>query len=103
VLQIDGQTFDDKHLRQPAVWPGPQAGSATTAWESRFYDPTRAYTGPWAWFRMIDDNRVSGADPQHALLNIKNRYHSVRITVEPSSAAVNPFTSGMWRQFSCES
>jgi type VI secretion system protein ImpL len=103
VLQIDGQTFDDRHLKQPAVWPGPQAGSATTAWESRFYDPTRAYNSPWAWFRMIDDNRMSVADPQRVLLNVKNKYHSVRITVEPSSAGLNPFTSGTWRQFSCES
>jgi type VI secretion system protein ImpL len=103
VLQIDGQNFDDKHLKQPAVWPGPQAGSATTAWESRFYDPTTAYSGPWAWFRMIDDNRMASADPQRVLLNIKNKYHSVRITIEPSSAALNPFGSGTWRQFSCES
>ncbi|HEY2433465.1 MAG TPA: type VI secretion system membrane subunit TssM [Vicinamibacterales bacterium] len=103
VLALDGQNFDDKHFRQPGVWPGPQAGSATTAWESRYYDPTKAYGGPWAWFRLIDEYREGVPDPQHVLLNVKNRYHRVHITVEPSSAAANPFTSATWRQFSCES
>ncbi|MEP6592059.1 MAG: type VI secretion system membrane subunit TssM [Acidobacteriota bacterium] len=103
VLQVDGQNFDDKHGRQPAVWPGPQPGAASSSWESRYYDPTRAYGGPWAWLRMIDDTRVAAPDPQRVLLNIKNRYHSVRITVEPATAAASPFTTGTWRQFSCES
>ena len=103
ILQIDGQNFDDKHGRQEVKWPGAQSGMAATSWESRYYDPTRSYGGPWAWFRMIDDTRVSIPDPQRVVLNIKNRYHSVRVTVEPSSAAANPFTSGTWRQFSCES
>ncbi|MEO6237724.1 MAG: type VI secretion system membrane subunit TssM, partial [Vicinamibacterales bacterium] len=103
VLQIDGQPYDDKHLKQTAVWPGAQTGSAATAFESRFFDPTKAYNGPWAWFRMIDDNRLAGGEAQRVVLNIKNRYHSVHIVVEPSSAGLNPFTSGTWRKFSCES
>jgi type VI secretion system protein ImpL len=104
ILQVDGVNFDDKHgPRQAGTWPGPQPSQAATSWESRFYDPTRAYGDPWALFRLIDDTRVSIPDPQRVLLNVKNRYHSVRVTVEPSSAATNPFTSGTWRQFSCES
>jgi type VI secretion system protein ImpL len=103
VLQVDGTNFDDKHFKQPGVWPGPQAGSATTAWESRYYDPTKAYGGPWAWFRLIDDFREGVLDSQHVVLNVKNRYHRIHVTVEPSSAAANPFTSASWRQFSCES
>jgi type VI secretion system protein ImpL len=103
ILQVDGTNFDDKHFKQPGVWPGPQAGSATTAWESRYYDPTKAYGGPWAWFHLIDDYREGAPDSQHVLLNVKNRYHRIHVTVEPSSAAANPFTSASWRQFSCES
>jgi type VI secretion system protein ImpL len=103
VLQIDGQYFDDKHARQEVTWPGSQSGSATTAWESRYYDPTKAFGGPWAWFHLMDEYREGVPDPQHVLLNVKNRYHRVHITIEPSSAAANPFTSASWRQFSCES
>ena len=104
ILQIDGKNFDDKHLKQPASWPGPVPGSASSSWDSRYYDPTRTYGGPWAWFRMIDDNRVGPPDPQQRIaLNIRNRYHTVRVTVEPGRASLNPFASGSWRQFSCES
>jgi type VI secretion system protein ImpL len=103
ILQVDGQNFDNKNSKQPGNWPGPQSGSATTSWESRYFDPTKAYGGPWAWFHLIDETRVSVPDPQHVLLDIHNKYHRVRVTLEPSSAAANPFTSLSWRQFSCES
>jgi type VI secretion system protein ImpL len=105
VLQVDGQTMDDKHFKQPVTWPGPNPGSALSEWESRYYDPMKAYGGPWAWFHMIDDTRVATApDPQQRiLLNIQNRYHRVHVTVEPSSASANPFASWDWRQFSCQS
>jgi len=104
VLQIDGQNLDDKHLKQEAKWPGPVPGHATSSFESSYYDPTKAYGGPWAWFRMIDDTRVGAPDAQQRImLNIQNKYHRVHVTVEPGRAAANPFANGSWRQFSCES
>ena len=104
VLQIDGQNLDDKHLKQQVAWPGPVPGHAASTFESRYFDPTKTYGGPWAWFRQIDDTRVGGPDAQQRiLLNIQNRYHRVRVTVEPTRASDNPFATGTWRQFSCES
>jgi len=104
VLQIDGQNLDDQHLKQPVSWPGPVPGHATRTFESRYFDPTKPYGGPWAWFRMIDDTRVGAPDPQQRiLLNIQSRYHRVHVTVEPSRASDNPFATGTWRHFSCES
>jgi type VI secretion system protein ImpL len=104
VLQIDGQNLDDKHLKQAVAWPGPVPGHAASSFESRYYDPTKTYGGPWAWFKMIDDTRVGAPDPQQRiLLRIQNRYHRVHVTVEPSRASDNPFATGIWRHFSCES
>jgi type VI secretion system protein ImpL len=105
VLTIDGQIMDDKHLKQPATWPGPTPGSASSAFEARYFDPAKTYAGPWAWFRMIDATRVATApDPaQRILLTLQDRYHRVHVTVEPSSATTNPFASWDWRQFSCQS
>ena len=103
VLRIDGKNYDDKNGKQPAVWPASAPGEASSAFEGDFFDPTATYTGPWGWFKMIDGTRVAGGDAQRVMLNVRNRYHSVRISVEPSSAVGNPFTSGLWRQFSCES
>jgi type VI secretion system protein ImpL len=104
VLQVDGQNMDDKHLKQPVTWPGPTPGHAASTFESRYYDPTKTYGGPWAWLRMIDDTRVGASDAQQrVMLNIQNRYHRVHVTVEPSRASENPFATTSWRQFSCES
>ncbi len=103
ILQIDGQNLDDKHMKQPVTWPGPVPGHATTSFESRYYDPTQAFGGPWAWFRMIDHTRMGAADAQQRIvLNLKNRYHRVQVTVEPGRASPSPFATGTWRQFSCE-
>jgi type VI secretion system protein ImpL len=103
VLQIDGQNFDDKHLKQSASWPGPVPGYAASTFESRYFDPSKTYGGPWAWFRQIDETRVGAPDPQQRiLLNIQNRHHRVRVTIEPTRASDNPFATGTWRRFSCE-
>jgi type VI protein secretion system component VasK len=86
------------------VWPGPVPGHAASSFESRYFDPTQTYGGPWAWFKMIDDTRVGAPDPQQRiLLRIQNRFHRVHVTVEPSRASDNPFATGIWRHFSCES
>jgi type VI secretion system protein ImpL len=104
ILEVDGTYTDDKHMRQQVTWPGPKPGRAATSFESRYYDPTKVYQGPWAWFRMVDDARVGVPDAQDRIvLNIQNRYHRVHITVEGATAAGNPFASGSWRQFNCQS
>ena len=90
VLQIDGQLYDDKHLKQSAAWPAAAAGSAATSFEGRYYDPTRSYSGPWAWFRMVDDNRVAGAESrtraaehQEPLPQRPHRRGTIQRVVEP--------------------
>jgi type VI secretion system protein ImpL len=105
VLQIDGQNMDDKHQKQPVTWPGPTPGSASSAFEARYFDPPKPYGGPWAWFRMVDATRVATApDPgQRILLTLQDRYHRVHVTVEPSTATTSPFATWDWRQFSCQS
>ena len=104
VLQIDGQTTDTKGQKQPVTWPGPMPGNAIPTFEARYFDPPKPYGGPWAWFRMVDDHRAGAPDAQQRIgLSIQDSYHRVRVTVEPARATGNPFASGSWRQFSCES
>jgi type VI secretion system protein ImpL len=104
VLQIDGQTVDDKRGRQAVTWPSSSAGSALAAFDARYYDTPRGFTGAWAWFKLVDATRVGTVDAQQRIgLNIADSYHRVRVTVEPARATANPFASGNWRQFVCES
>jgi type VI secretion system protein ImpL len=105
VLTIDGQNTDDKHAKQEVMWPGPNPGSASSAFEARYFDPPKRYGGPWAWFRMIDATRMAAAPDagQRILLTLQDHYHRVHVTVEPSTSAPSPFASWDWRQFSCQS
>jgi type VI secretion system protein ImpL len=106
ILQIDGQNFDDAHqppVRKQAVWPG-KAGQVVVAFEGRFFDPSRPYGGPWAWFRMIDETMEGAPDAQQRIrLKVQNPHHSVYVTVEAARAGNSPFALRAWRQFSCES
>jgi hypothetical protein len=53
---------------------------------------------------MIDDTRAGAPDAQQRIgLNIQNTHHRVHVTVEPGRASANPFATGSWRQFNCES
>jgi type VI secretion system protein ImpL len=108
VLQIDGSLFDGAHrgpVRAPAVWPGPQSGLVTAAFEgTKIFVPPAAYQGPWAWFRMIDATAEGAADGQQRVrLNVQSEGHRAVVAVEPVRATGNPFSTRSWRQFSCES
>ena len=105
VLEIDGKTLRQQGARDgQSPWPGPAPGKVMSAFEARYYDPPRHYGGPWAWFRLVDENREGAPDAQQRIrLKIQDRYHHVTATVEPGRAGDNPFATGAWRQFSCES
>src|SRR5262249_9509511 len=105
VLEIDGdQRTDTQHPRSLMKWPGAPPARAVRSFEATNYDPPKPYGGAWAWFRMIDDARVGTPDPQQRImLNLKDTYHRVHVTVEPARATGNPFADPPWRQFKCES
>jgi type VI secretion system protein ImpL len=104
ILTIDGTNTDSKTAKQAVTWPGPTPGHARTAFDARYFDQPKIYGGPWALFRMIDETRVGAPDAQQRImLNVKDTYHRVHVTVEPGRATGNPFATGSWRQFSCES
>jgi type VI secretion system protein ImpL len=103
ILEIDGQTLDDKRMKQPAEWPGPVSGHAAASFESRYFDPTHTFPGAWGLFKLIDATRVGAPDAQQrVVLNLQNKYHSVRVTIEPGRASPSPFATADWRQFRCE-
>ncbi len=53
---------------------------------------------------MIDAMRVGAPDAEQRIgLIVQDHYHRVRVTIEPARVTGNPFASGSWRQFSCES
>jgi type VI secretion system protein ImpL len=105
ILQIDGQNTEatpgPPKLWQ-VKWPGPVSGAAVATFEERYLDPpTHSFSGPWAWFKMIDQTVQPSSDPRRTVLRVRGAFHQVQITVEPSTVLNNPFASREWRQFSC--
>jgi type VI secretion system protein ImpL len=105
ILQVDGQntevTQGPPKLWQ-LKWPGPVSGAAVATFEERYIDPpTLNFSGPWAWFRMVDAAIQPSPDPRRVVLRVRGSYHQVQITVEPSTALNNPFATRDWRQFTC--
>jgi type VI secretion system protein ImpL len=103
VLTVDGANVDTRGQRQEMKWPGDRQGHTYATFESRYYDPPAPYGGPWALFRMVDATRAGTPDGQRILLNIQNPHHRVKAIIEPARVGGNPFASGSWRQFVCES
>jgi type VI secretion system protein ImpL len=106
ILQLDGQY---REARQgPAVktnveWPG-KTSEAVATFESKFI-PERAeiFSGPWAWFKLIDKTGRTPDAQLRVVLEIATKYNKAEVLVEASGARTNPFATRTWRQFSCGS
>ena len=108
ILQIDGQNRDGtpkvaSKCRSCGRVLSP--GQVIATFESKFVpDEALKFTGPWAWFRMVDATAAPSPDSQQrVVLSIQSGYHKGQVIVEASSVRNNPFAAPAWRQFSCES
>ena len=80
ILQVDGQntevTQGPPKLWQ-LKWPGPVSGAAVATFEERFIDPpTLNFSGPWAWFRMVDAAIQPSPDPRRVVLRVRGQLSS---------------------------
>jgi type VI secretion system protein ImpL len=105
VLHVDDSSAETKPAvatRSTLEWPG-KTGQANAYFEDRRFRAETAFemSGPWALFRMIDNNGRPPLDAQgRLLLEIANPYHRVEVRLEPPGARTNPFDAD-WRRFSC--
>ena len=72
-------------------------------WYERFGgQPRLAYTGTWAWFRLIDAAAQEKENDTRTSFTFQAPGHRARIIVEAASIIANPFSNRDWRQFSCQ-
>jgi type VI secretion system protein ImpL len=109
-VDIDSQRFEAKpnaDMAWNAVWPGPKKpGYALAKFEDRVAAPEEvlSITGPWAFFRMIDETLVPQRDTAGAfVLDLHTLYHRALVTIQPAGGSSVPFTTRDWRQFGCGS
>ena len=96
------------HYVRPTLVDDVPPGYAKVSFESNnTWDRGVVYPGPWGWFRMVDQTMSPGsADPQQpARLTVPDpsRRTQVHLTVDGTSAANNPLSNPVWRQFRCDS
>jgi type VI secretion system protein ImpL len=96
-LEVDGQTFDYRHgpiIAKPMTWPGPNPGTAAATFEERGgARPNLVASGPWAWFRLLDQAQVQPQTDAAFLVGFEKGSHEGRIRVESVSIR-NPYGSG---------
>lgn len=106
VLEIDGVYFDYRRGPKrivPAAWPGPTPGSAAATFEDRSGPrPGLSFSGPWAWFRLLDAVSAQRETDTRYVLTFLTAGHQARVEVEAASVR-NPFANRDWQRFTCGS
>jgi type VI secretion system protein ImpL len=103
-VDIEGQAIDSRNEQRAYTifWPGPRANLVTVSLYQRFGDVrTKDYRGPWAWFKLVDDNAVQQINAERSVVTVKVDNLQARLNVEARSV-LNPFATREWRQFTCE-
>ena len=105
ILDIDGKRINYQFgpdPNEPAAWPGPTPGSASVTWEERGGGRASiAYSGRWAWQRLIDAAEIQPApDDVRYTLTWRRGIHSASVMIEAESVR-NPFNKQDVQRFRC--
>jgi type VI secretion system protein ImpL len=105
ILEVDGQSFVYQHgpeRTQPATWPGPKPGTAAATFEDAASGrPNIAFSGPWAWFRLLDAAQIKKESELRYDVTLEKGGYKALVRIEASSV-VNPFGPRELQQFRCE-
>jgi type VI secretion system protein ImpL len=105
LLEVDGQNFEYRHGPErsaPASWPGQSAGPAAVTFEMRAGGrPNAAFQGAWAWFRLLDNARLSRETEVRYDVTFAKDGHEAQVRLDAASIR-NPFNDkDTLRQFRC--
>ncbi len=103
-IEIDGQTLEYRHGPQKSVamkWPGQGAGQAAVTLDTQSGgSPNAVYSGPWAWFRLLDSARVQPQTDTRFLVNFTVGGSSARVLLDAATIR-NPLRENVLQGFSC--
>lgn len=103
-LEIDGQSVPYQYGPErpfPLTWPGQKPGLATATFERSGGQPSPAFEGPWAWFRLIDSGQMMREGNERYLFTLKRGAREARLRIEADSVR-NPFGGSDLQRFRCE-
>ncbi len=105
-LNLEGQTvnFFPRNTARTIklTWPGPQPGLVVSSFTNPIEkNPTLATTGPWAWFKMLQQSILNPTqDPKkyQLIFTIGDNYAKFELN---ANQLVNPFIPGVLSSFRC--
>jgi type VI secretion system protein ImpL len=104
VLEVDGQAFDYRHGPQREwnlTWPGEGLGMARIMFEEASGGrPTVVEDGPWAFFRLLDDSRVSPVSEIQFSAELTAGGRVIEVLMQASSVR-NPLSRRDLHNFDC--
>ena len=104
VLEVDGQSFDYRHGPQREwnmTWPGEGLGMARIMFEEASGGrPTVVEEGPWAFFRLLDDSRVSADSEIQYTAEFSAGGRVVEVLIQANSVR-NPLSRRDLHNFNC--
>ncbi len=103
-LEVDGQSLDYRHGPVRGIsmhWPGPSPGAAAVTFEdNNGVHPNLNFSGPWAWFRLLDAASVRAESDVRFSATFQAGGHQGAVIVEAPSIR-NPYQKSVLRQFRC--
>jgi type VI secretion system protein ImpL len=104
VLEVDGQSFDYRHGPQrewSVAWPGQGLGMARIMFEEASGGrPTVVEEGPWAFFRLLDDSRVTANSEINYTAELSAGGRVVEVLIQANSVR-NPLSRRDLHSFDC--
>ncbi|NNG05393.1 MAG: type VI secretion system membrane subunit TssM [Inquilinus sp.] len=108
LMEVDGQPMSYSHgppTPQPMKWPGdgPSLSRLTFAPQLAGLPSTISVSGPWSFFRLLDQGSIQGSsktDQFSVTFNVGGRTASFQIR---ANSVFNPFTLRALGQFRCPS
>ena len=102
-LDVNGQSLEYRHgpvQNLNFTWPGSGAGHASVNFEAGGPPAITAFTGPWAWFRVLDQAKIQPQSETRFMLTFNQGGHAAQVLIEASSVR-NPFARNELQSFHC--
>ena len=104
ILELDGQTLENTHGPAKAIpmrWPGPAPGAAAVTFvDFSGAHSNLAFSGPWAWFRLLDAATVKAETDVKFVATFQSGGHQGSVIIEAVSMR-NAYQKSVLHQFRC--
>lgn len=106
VLDMGGEKFVYSHgpkFWKRHSWPGGEEAKRVSIYFEKINNEilTTDFEGAWAWFRLLNQSRITGANNKNSYYATYSMADSEVVYELKANGTINPFSSGLLSQFRC--